>query len=170
MTRSDPTCTEQSIDPTRLFEACCCRVVAAAQAGFDAIVVMDHSPAPDAQETDQGMFESYTLLVAQGAHGRRGRRRGSDHTPGAMLPKALGADTCRFDLSAEARAAGPAREPSSPRTCRRRPRRSLVEPQGAAVVIAYAVANPERVSHLVLYGSDHGLGTCRDDAVTGDEP
>lgn len=89
-----PNFTYPGVDPTHLFERVAAQAVAAEQAGFDTLFVMDHFfQLPMLGDPDQEMFESYTLLGALAARTERIRLgtlvTGVTYRQPALLAKAV---------------------------------------------------------------------------------
>jgi F420-dependent oxidoreductase-like protein len=89
-----PNFTYPGVEPKQLFERVAAQAVAAEQAGFDTVFVMDHFfQLPMLGDPDQEMFEAYTLLGALAARTERIRLgtlvTGVTYRQPALLAKAV---------------------------------------------------------------------------------
>jgi len=89
-----PNFTYPGVEPAQLFERVADQAVAAEQAGFDTVFVMDHFfQLPMLGQPDQEMFEAYTLLGALAARTSRARLgtlvTGVTYREPALLAKAV---------------------------------------------------------------------------------
>ena len=89
-----PNFTYPGVAPTQLFERVAAQAVAAEQAGFDTVFVMDHFfQLPLLGNPDQEMFEAYTLLGALAARTEKVRLgtlvTGVTYRQPALLAKAV---------------------------------------------------------------------------------